>query len=201
MKFNTIDHKAKDDALKFSVNALRQAYPHLVAVSETSNPLVTAAKNVRIELARAFPGVKFSVTTSRFAGGDSLRVKWTDGPTVPQVDAISGRYQAGHFDGMEDLYTYRKDQSWPVAFGDAKYVQSTRDYSPALVQIAIDYLWDRYRPEAPKITVEDYFEGRAWSIVAVKGACPGDANAQSQIHRFAYKYDCISQSLLDGYPY
>jgi hypothetical protein len=201
MQFNSIDHKAKQDARKFAAGALRQAFPHLVPVSEKNNSLVAAAKNVRLELAKAFPGVKFSVKTSRFSGGDSMDVKWIDGPTEKQVGQIVNRYKAGYFDGQTDCYDYRKDHAWTDAFGDAKFVSTDREYSPALVQIAIDYIWDRYHPEAAKITPEDYAAGRAWSVEVIEGGFPGDANAQAQIYRFAHKYDCIAKVLVEDYPY
>jgi hypothetical protein len=197
---NNQDWKAKEAARKFAADALKQAFPHLVPVGE-SDGLVTAAKNIRIELKRAFPGVKFKVTTSRFAGGDSIRVNWIDGPTSSQVEQISNQYEAGDFDGMTDCYNYREDHAWTDAFGDAKYISSSREYSPALVQTAIDFLWDRYRPDAPKVSFEDYNQGRAWNVEIIKGGCPGDANAQSQIHRFAHKYDCIANALAEDYPY
>lgn len=193
-----IDYQAKVDARKFAAKALQQAFPHLIPVSEKNNSLVAAAKNIRIELSKAFPGIKFSVKTRRFSGGSSIDVKWTDGPTTKQVDEIIERYEAGSFDGMTDCYDYRKDHAWTDAFGSGKYVHSTRDYSPELVQKAIDYLWDRYRPAALKIAPADYFNGSSWSVqVLGSNACPGDANAQSQIHRYAYKYDCIAQELVD----
>ncbi|BCT69586.1 LPD29 domain-containing protein [Nitrosospira sp. NRS527] len=192
-----MDYQARIDSIRFAVRALQQAFPHLVPVSEISNSLVTAAKNIRIELASAFPRIKFSVKSSRFAGGDSIRISWRDGPTDKQVDAIAGRYEAGKFDGMTDCYDYRKDHSWTAAFGDAKYISTHRQYSPALVQKAIDYLWERYRPDADKITPDDFFQGHAWSIIVFQNGYPGDNNAQSQIHRFAHKFDCISETIID----
>jgi hypothetical protein len=39
-----------------------------------------AASNIRAELKKAFPGVKFSVRSETFSGGDSIDVKWMDGP-------------------------------------------------------------------------------------------------------------------------
>lgn len=189
----------KMEARQFAANALKQAFPHLVPVSEKNNSLVAAAKNIRIELARVFPGVKFSVKSERFSMGNAVRVSWTDGPTTAQVEDITGKYDAGSFDGMTDCYNYRKDHAWTDAFGAAKYITFSRDYSSELVQKAIDYLWDRYRPEAAKITPEDYFSGGAWRVEVINGGYPGDTNAQSQIHRFAHKFDCVANALTEDY--
>ena len=68
-------------------------------------------------------------------GGDSINVKWTDGPTTAQVDAIVNRYAAGSFDGMTDCYDYHRS-AWTEAFGYAKYVNTSREYSPAVLEWA-----------------------------------------------------------------
>ena len=66
---------AKQTELQRATDALRTQHPELVTPAETKGgALVAAAKNLRTQLRKAFPGVKFSVTTDRFSGGDSLRV-------------------------------------------------------------------------------------------------------------------------------
>lgn len=87
------------------------------------------AKNIRIQLAAAFPGVKFSVRSSVYSGGDSIDIKWTDGPAVKDVEAITGWYQEGHFDGMQDIYETNYDNVWPSVFGGARYVTEQRTLS------------------------------------------------------------------------
>lgn len=112
--------------------ALRLANPHLVSPENTKGgSLIAAAANLRTELRRAFPGHKFRVTTERYSGGTSLSVAWTDGPALSRVEAIADKYQPGHFDGMTDCYEYMPS-AWTEAFGSAKYVQTTRNFSPAL---------------------------------------------------------------------
>jgi hypothetical protein len=137
------DWKAKQAARAAAAAAMQAAFPYLVPVGGKVDSLVAAAKNMRIELARAFPGVKFSVKSRRFSGGDSIDVSWTDGPTGDQVDAIIDRYSAGSFDGMQDLYTYERS-AWTDAFGDAKYVNSRRDASDKAVASAIRTVCAKY---------------------------------------------------------
>lgn len=84
------------------------------------------AKNIRAELKRAFPGVKFSVTSSVYSGGDSVSVHWSYGPTSKEVEKITGKYQEGHFNGMEDIYE-SSGNLWPELFGGAKYVSESRE--------------------------------------------------------------------------
>ncbi len=69
--------------------------------------LLSTAKLMRAALARTFPGIKFSVRTSRYSMGCSADVSWTDGPTERQVRAETECFAYGGFDGMTDSsYTY-----------------------------------------------------------------------------------------------
>jgi len=88
------------------------------------------AKNIKRELQRVFPGVKFSVRSSCFAGGNAIDVSWTLGPTVREVEVITSAYQDGHFDGMIDLYEYNHSEAhkeFRETNGCAKYVQTDRE--------------------------------------------------------------------------
>jgi hypothetical protein len=64
------------------------------------------ASAIRKELKEMFPGVKFSIKSQTYSGGNSVRVSWDDGPTEREVKTVVGKYQYGHFNGMEDLYEY-----------------------------------------------------------------------------------------------
>jgi conjugative element/phage-associated large polyvalent protein len=61
------------------------------------------AKMIRKHLKKNFAGVKFSVRISRYAGGSSINVNWTDGPTEAEVKKVTGPFQGNRFDGMIDL--------------------------------------------------------------------------------------------------
>ncbi len=128
---------------------------------------IAATKNIRIELKRAFPKVKFSVTSRTFSMGNSIDVEWTDGPTSKQVDAIIDKYSAGDFDGMTDSYNYRNN-AWTDAFGDAKYVHGRRHYSDTLIGDAIKALVIEYG-EFNMPTVADYKSGNARATPILNG--------------------------------
>jgi hypothetical protein len=57
---------------------------------------------VRQALREAFPGVRFAVRSKTYAGGASINVGWTDGPTANAVKGIVGRFEGAYFDGMTD---------------------------------------------------------------------------------------------------
>ncbi len=69
----------------------------LKAQKEGSISAPDAAVCLRAALARAFPGVKFSVRSD-----SGLRVSWTDGPQSKAVEAIACKYSFQGFDGMVD---------------------------------------------------------------------------------------------------
>ncbi|HEY0878966.1 MAG TPA: LPD29 domain-containing protein [Zeimonas sp.] len=179
------DWKAKQAAQAAVVQALYAANPQLVQIGGKVDALQAAAKNIRIELAAAFPGVKFSVKSSRFSMGDSIDVRWTDGPIAAQVEEIVGKYQAGSFDGMTDLYTYERN-AWRDAFGDAKYVQTAREDSDRAIASAIRTVFARYPGNFRDIArpgIEQYRSGDLRSVQV-----PGFNNdLQSLVRREAYR--------------
>jgi hypothetical protein len=82
-------------------------------------------------LKRAFPAVKFSVKIEH-RGSGSININWTDGPTTEQVKTVTGKYQEGDFNGMEDIYEYNR-AVWPEVFGGARYVFENRHESADLI--------------------------------------------------------------------
>lgn len=183
------DWKAKEAARAASAAALRASFPHLVPISPKVDALQAAAKNIRIELKSAFPKVKFSVKSSRFSMGDSIDVSWIDGPISEQVEAIISRYQAGSFNGMEDIYEHSRS-AWKDAFGDAKYVHARRDDSDAALVSAIRTVRAKYAANLAargieEIGIADLRAGRLYQVLVIDGACMSDCNLQSLIRREA----------------
>lgn len=121
------------------------------------------ASLIRGDLRRTFPGVKFSVTSQKYAGGSSVRVNWTDGPLTKQVDAVLARYCAQGFDGMTDSTT----NSGPVRLDDGRlvrissYINTSRRYSDAL-RARVDGWLTRHAGDA----VSDYdADTRRWQVL------------------------------------
>lgn len=122
------------------------------------------AKLIRADLKVAYPGVKFSVTLSRYSGGSSVRVRWTDGPIAADVDATIALYKAEGFDGMTDSRT----NSGPVELADGRrarihsFIFTNRDTSPALEARVAAWL-DRHPVEGEPAYVADR---RGWRILS-----------------------------------
>ena len=115
---------AADQAFAEDVAKIKARHPEL---TQGSGPVI-AAKNLRVELKRAFPSVAFGVRTSKYSGGNSVTVSWIDGPNREQVEKIANKYAGGHFDGMTDSYEYKRSP-WTEVFGEARYVFCERSYS------------------------------------------------------------------------
>ena len=61
-----------------------------------------AARWLRKDLRKAFPGCKFSLTGSRGTGYGYYDCRWTGGPSEEEVREIVRPYQGSYFDGMTD---------------------------------------------------------------------------------------------------
>lgn len=90
-----------------------------------------AAVEIRKSLKKAFPGIKFSVTSESYSMGNSVNVSWTDGPMHKLVDAIVNMYRYGRFDGIQDL-SYDVDIDPRLNCGGTQHTGTSRERSPEL---------------------------------------------------------------------
>ncbi|WP_342422334.1 LPD29 domain-containing protein [Paenibacillus sp. FSL E2-0178] len=81
---------------------------------------VQAAKEIRAALKVAFPGVKFSVRSSRFSMGSSVDISWTNLPTRKAVEAITSQYSS----------VRRCEYTGEILSGGNMYVSANIDYTP-----------------------------------------------------------------------
>lgn len=88
------------------------------------------AKRIKKRLSALYPNMKFSVTSDTFSMGNSVDIRWTDGPLMESVNAITKQYQYGSFDGQQDMYNY-EDIDESLGCEGAKYVMCHRDMSAA----------------------------------------------------------------------
>jgi hypothetical protein len=107
-----------------------------MTVTQTRYSTTDTAKLIRKALKDAFPGQKFSVRSNSYAGGSSIDVRWTDGPTAARVDEVVGGYQGADFNGMIDLKEYRdstllvdEDGTFEEVSYGVDFVQTHREYS------------------------------------------------------------------------
>lgn len=128
---------------------------------------VDAAKLLRALLKKNFPGAKFSVKSSRYAGGSSIHIDWENGPCENKVRALTDPYAGARFDGMIDMQSYvtaimladgtvtwgkagddgpsSREYNHPLPEGaeyvrmGCDYVQTSRDLTPEGIAGAMDW--------------------------------------------------------------
>jgi hypothetical protein len=147
------DRKVSDYAEGWKVRAEYKA-KRKAALNGSPSPHAAAAAAIRRELKASFPDTSFSVRSSVFSGGDSVDIAWTDGPSLKAVNALVGKYQEGHFDGMQDLYEYSNSRS---DLPQVKYVMPQREISYELASKVADELNEKYGT-----SLEVTNQGRYW---------------------------------------
>lgn len=106
---------------------------------------ITGAETSRFlkeTLKERYPDTKFSVRWGGYAGGGSVHISWTDGPSVKEVDEIADSFSGATFDGSQDLKEYKdsvliklparfesSNESVLVSFG-TDFVFTDRELSP-----------------------------------------------------------------------
>jgi len=131
------------------------------------------AKLIRKALKESFPAYKFSVRLERYAGGSSITVSWTDGPTVNQVEQVAGVFEGSYFDGMIDYKgsRYHKLDGVQVHFG-ADFIFCNRNHTEktitsAIIKAAMEYGTN----DLP--TVKDFENGDSHNMSPLEG-CRGE---------------------------
>ncbi|MDR6218215.1 LPD29 domain-containing protein [Deinococcus soli (ex Cha et al. 2016)] len=116
--------------------------------------LSESGATLRAALKEAFPGVRFSVRTRRYAGGASADVTWTDGPDLAAVQAITQRFERADFtpDGANSPRTHVL-RGEAVSFA-VQFIHPQRQYTPAFLdRVADDVLATQYLPGVTRADV------------------------------------------------
>ncbi len=82
--------------------------------TETAKPLSCgqAARLIKGELKKAYPGQKFKVTSHlyrRRADAGSIEIEWIEGPAQNEVERLAKRFEGADFDPLADSLTMRAD--------------------------------------------------------------------------------------------
>ncbi|WP_109479903.1 LPD29 domain-containing protein [Paraburkholderia sp. C35] len=159
------------------------------------------AKLVRAALKEAFPGVKFSVRSSTYSMGASIRVGWVDGPNTKQVDAVVGGFSGSYFDGSIDYkgsvyhMTTTPEGFQQVSMG-ADSVHTSREHSDEAVTRACEAVYRRYLGnfEADGVacpTVEQYRKGALWNVRLSGLHGWNHRNLQDEVNEALWKHSFV----------
>ena len=65
-----------------------------------------AAKVLRVELELMFPHAPFSVRIEQYSGGESITVRWVDGPSTDSVEALLTKYKRENWRYVHGAHHY-----------------------------------------------------------------------------------------------
>ena len=105
-------------------------YPYAMPDDGKTSSHARAAKNMKQELKRAFPYVKFSVTSDSFSMGNSISVSWDNGASTKAVESIVKKYQY-YIDKCTDDRS-NEARAVAVVLGQSKYVSTSRHVNDEL---------------------------------------------------------------------
>lgn len=141
-------------------------------------PATEIAKEVRRRLKAKWPETKFSVRSQfsvrskKYAGGASINVRWTDGPTQKQVDEVTDALQSvSHIDNTDFAHHKPVELDGEPVHSGANYIFGHREFSPELLQMVAEMeLANRgLSPDAIRVVQENgqnypRFEGDAADV-------------------------------------
>ena len=126
---------------------------------KTSSAL--CASVIKKELKKVFPNTTFSVKSTNFSMGNSVRVNYTDGPLQSKVEDVVNKYQYGDFDGMEDIYRYNNHRD---DIPQAQYVNVKREISPEIKNKIVKEI----KKEIPNFNEDDWYEDeKCWGSTLI----------------------------------
>lgn len=138
----------RDSELQKAIDSQKRRMEYKAQRKEENKGKLTGAAAtaaaIKTRLKKEFPGVKFSVRSDNFSMGNSVDIEWTDGPMSEDVKAITGQYQYGRFDGMQDLAYNVKINEEGLGCPGAKYVHASRRLS------------DEYRAQIKEVLEQNF---------------------------------------------
>jgi hypothetical protein len=160
--------------------SFREQHPELETTGGKKSGGVLCAANIRKELKKAFPGIKFYIHSDY----SSVNIHWTDGPTAKELKAITDKYENGSFDGMTDCYNYASD-AWNDVFGGVNYVFEERGYSEAFLRARLIEVEAKYGKFPDDVSAEiivskiDY-TGKPYAYVNNNSTCDKDISGNGE---------------------
>ena len=114
--------EAKAAEREMQIEALERKFSYLEKHDKYSGAKSVAA-NMRIELKRAFPSIKFSVRKDSY---DTVYISWDDGPAEDQVKSIYSKYKDHERDFTGDFMDY-SPSLFNEVFGGCKFIFTRRE--------------------------------------------------------------------------
>jgi len=114
-----------------------------------------AAKLLRKELKEKFPTTKFSVRIDRYSMGESIDVRWKDGPATARIDPLLWKYQDIDYD----------EASGEILSGGNRYVHGHRNPSDESMRTIQDAIWNRFVEGTFRSREDPGFRDQVWRML------------------------------------
>ena len=149
-------------AMLLEIERLKNAveFQHLEQIGEYQ-PTASVAKNIRRDLKKHFPKIKFSVRKRYY---DDISVSWENGPTKDQVKDIIGKYKNKFLDDSLDFSNY-SPSAWNKVFGGVGSMFLDREVGDNLVSVAINIINSRM---GTNISMDAYHQNDAVIVGGVR---------------------------------
>ncbi|WP_083196350.1 LPD29 domain-containing protein [Serratia sp. 14-2641] len=134
--------------------------PEYSDLSQEQKGVSQVTANIRKELKKAYPGVKFGVRKRHTC---SVEISWTDGPKEDEIKIIAGKYKDGHFNSMADIYEYC-DTPFNKVYGGVKYLFIKREFSDVLTEKAIQEFNAKFGDRFENVNLDRYKSGELWRV-------------------------------------
>ena len=118
--------------------------------------VVERAREIRKELKVKFPGVKFSVRSSKYSGGSSIDVSWTDFPTVEAVEEVTNKYKSVRYD----------DYTGEILCGGNTFIFANNSWSDEMEESIKENLISKYGVEFYNKNIVDAWGERQYKVEA-----------------------------------
>jgi hypothetical protein len=92
-------------------------------------PIQYAAKVLREELELMFPHTPFSVRIEEYSGGESITVRWVDGPSTDSVEALLTKYKRENWRYVHGAHHYTPEARHSVEEEIKKERPSYNEYN------------------------------------------------------------------------
>lgn len=167
----------EEEAARKAAEAMRPVIAKWSAILERVQPkarytrpdaayLAAVKRNIKAVLTKHFPGVTFAVLINNKTWCEKAEIRWTDGPTAAEVEAveelrhfIASEHVCDPYSDYGDDVEIKYNKAWREAFGEvqAQRFTFTRDFS----ELGKAEVLDKIREILPQFAGVDVQSGRS----------------------------------------
>ncbi len=114
------------------------------------------SKMMKRALKELFPTDKFSVKLDRYSMGNSIHIRWKDGPATRTVESIGLKWM------FENVY---RDERGDILSGGNSFVFNDREYSDEMRKWAKDYIKTKFGINDETLEYDNRYNSEMWKLL------------------------------------